>query len=445
VKQSPGYNREIATPFGLAMTQTLFMKLLTAAYILPINQPPFEKGTVVIEDQKIIDVGPQDKMRAKYPEAEVEDFPQAVLMPGLVNAHTHLDLLFFDPNKSKKETGLDFFSWLVSGWQHRKNQTLADRRNCLEEGIRQLTRSGTTTVGDAGQFFGMIPHAVNSPMRMVLFPEILTGGDTSIQEAYESAFSQVEEIRSARSDRITAGIAPYAAYTLSRHLLKILSQQASSLQIPVKIHVAETFAEMQFFYESSGEIAEKLFPTMGWGETLPPAYRKTPVQYLESIGFLETSPTLVGGNHLADPDLQILAKTKSKVVHAPRCNSHLNLGNPPLKKLRKLKIPVALGTDAIASMYSLSLWDEMRYISDHCGEGEKLNAEDILHMATLDGARALNLEKEIGSLEAGKEADLVAVRLPQNTSLKKLEQNLIAHTTPREIISVIIAGKKVKL
>jgi cytosine/adenosine deaminase-related metal-dependent hydrolase len=429
---------------GFDPFEVFIVKLLTAAYVLPISQPAIADGAVLIdEDGQIAEVGPSAPLAAQNPGAAVEDFPHAVLMPGLVNAHTHLDLMNFDGKAASGES-LEFFDWLTLGWNHRRSLTPAARRQCLDDGIRQLLRSGTTCVGDAGQYVGVIAQAANSPMRMVLFPELLTGGDAGILDGYEGVFSQVDEILDCKSTRLSPGIAPYAAYTLSRHLLKILSQHARELRIPCKIHVAETFSEMQFFYESSGEIAERLFPAMGWANQLPPEHRKTPIQYLDSIGFLENA-TLIGCNHLADNDLEAIARNRAWVVHSPRSNARLKLGNPPLKKLRGAGIHVALGTDGTGALYSLSLWDEMRFLRNHYPEAEQPPADDLLRMATLEGAKALKLGDRIGSLERGKEADLIAVRLPADATAKKLAEGLIANTTDREIAAVYVEGKRVKL
>jgi cytosine/adenosine deaminase-related metal-dependent hydrolase len=420
------------------------LKLLTAAYVLPITQPAIADGAVLIdEDGQIAEVGPRASLAAQNPGAAVEDFPHAALLPGLVNAHTHLDLLNFDGKAASGES-LEFFDWLTSGWNHRRSLTPATRRQCLEDGIRQLLRSGTTCVGDAGQYVGVIPQAANSPMRLVLFPELLTGGSQDILDGYEGVFSQVDEILDSKSSRLSAGLAPYAAYTLSRHLLKILSQHARELRIPCKIHVAETFSEMQFFYESSGEIAERLFPAMGWANQLPPEHRKTPIQYLDSIAFLENA-TLIGCNHLAENDLEAIARNRARVVHSPRSNARLKLGYPPLKKLRDLGVPVALGTDGTGALYSLSLWDEMRFVRNHYPEAEQPSPDDLLRMATLEGAKALGLWNRIGSIERGKEADLIAVRLAGDASPANLIPSLIETTTDREIAAVFVEGKRVKI
>ncbi len=414
------------------------LKVFSARFVLPITQPVIEDGAIALEEGRIVEIGAHDAIHAKYPDASREDFSQCVLLPGLVNAHAQIEMLNFIEGGAS----VNYYNWLMAGWDYRMRLAPSDRRRCLEEGIRQLVHSGTTTVGDVGRYTGIIPQAANAPIRMVLFPEILTGEGSLVSEDYETVFSQVEEILGTRAPRLGSGLAPFAAYTLSRHLLKVIAEQGAALRIPVKIHVSETFAEMQFFYESKGEIADRLFPRIGWSE-LPPEHRKTPVQFLQSIGFLENAPILIGCNHLSDPDLKILAAAGCKVVHTPRANAHLKLGTPPLKKLKGSGITVALGTDGTVD--SLSLWDEMRHLLSHSSEGEKLDAEELLRMATLGGARALGVADRIGSLDRGKEADLIAVRVPKELKADEVARWLIANVTPREIAAVFVEGNRVKV
>ncbi len=412
------------------------MKIIAAAYVLPITKPLLEKGAVAIEDGRIVEVGPVSDLQARFPEAEVEDFPQCVLMPGLVNAHTQLDLLHADRASS------DFFGHLLALWLYRKTIPPATRRQALEEGFRFLLQTGVTCAGDVGHYIGVVPQAANSPLRLTLFPELVSGGKTHVTEDYETAFLQIDEVQASVSDRLHVGLAPYSAYTLSRHFLKIISQSENADTMPIKIHAAETFAEMQFFYESKGEIAEKIFPALGWNE-MPPAYRKTPVQHLESIGFLTKNTALLGANHLADPDLDILSKIKCGLIHTPRFNARWKLGHPPLKKLMERKIPIALGTDITGAVDSLSLWDDMRFLRDHYAE-DAPSPEDILRMATLNGARVLGWGDRVGSLEADKDADLIAVRFPRETSESDLLATVIDHTGPRDIAAVFIQGHRIK-
>src|SRR5262249_16049485 len=154
------------------------MKALTAPFILPISAPPIKDGAIVFDESRIFEVGPKESVLSKYPEAVVEDFPHHVLMPGLINAHTHLDLIFLE----MKGESPNFYNWIVTGWNYRKQLNPMNRRHSFEEGTRPLLRSGCTCVGDAGQYTGVIAQIVNSSMRMVLFPELLTGGDAAIQE-----------------------------------------------------------------------------------------------------------------------------------------------------------------------------------------------------------------------------------------------------------------------
>jgi len=401
------------------------VKLLSASYVLPIASDPIPEGAVLIEDAIVREVGPASRLRKKYPEAKEEPHNNAALLPGLVNCDTALEFPPLDGTGREP----NFIDWFLARLECRQQIRPEERRAHITQGLRRLLSSGTTCVGDVGDYAGSLPTFGDSPLRLTLFAEILTSAEASVQDRYQAALAIVEELR--KSERLQAGLAPYSAYTLSRNLLKVIASQAGQMKIPLKIHAAESFAEMQFFYESSGEIAERLFPKLGWVESLPPPHRKTPIQFLEAIGLLEGSPILIGCLHLADGDLDLLTKRRCRVVWLPRLQKHLKLGEFPVKKLKG--VPIGLGTDGS----TLSLWDEMREALPRC------NAKELLRMATLEGAQVLGRGDEIGSLEAGKKADLIAVKIPPSLKPAQICNHLVEKTTEREILSVWINGKKI--
>lgn len=410
------------------------MKLLSASYLLPICDDPILEGAVVVDDGKILEAGPLSKIRKKYPDAAHEEFNNAVLMPGLVNTDTHIELLSLDDEGREP----NFIDWFFARLEFKQRLTPEERRANLSDGIRRLLRSGTTTVADVGDYTGTLSYLSDLPIRMTLFPEILTSAEADVQDRYQASLTLIEEIISKQSPRLKAGIAPYSAYTVSKNLLKVVAQQAT--QIPIKIHAAESFAEMQFFFESTGEIADRLFPRLGWTGSLPPPHRKTPIQFLDSIHLLSNRSLLVGCLHLAEGDLQTLIKCQTPVILTPRRQKYLKLGEIPMAKLKKTKVPLGLGTDGPGSKQSLSLWDEMRLLA----EGS-LKQEEVLEIATLGGAAVLGLEKEIGSIEPGKRADLIAIRISPKIPKKELIPHLIDRTTEREISSVFIDGEKIRI
>lgn len=416
------------------------MEILTANALLD-RDTNFKKGWgLVIEDGRILEVGLQEKLLKGHPEIKPQDYPDCLIMPGLINAHTQLELLNYERPKSAGTDTPPFVSWLIETWEYRKRLTPAARRGQLLEGIDRLLRSGTTCVGDTGNYVGVLSSIPKRGLRMVLYPEIFTSAEKSVQTDYEGALTLMDEIIAMDSPRIRPGMAPYAAYTVSTPLLKILGQNTARIGAELKIHAAESFAEMQFFYESGGEIAEQLFPALGWGE-LPPPHRKTPIGYLNSIGLLQKKPALVGGIHLADEDIRLMAQEGAKVILTPRLHASLKLGIPPIKKLLAAGIPVGLGTDGIGS-FSISLWDEMRFVLNREPE-YGLTAKSLLQRTTLDAARTLGLDKKIGSLESGKQADLILVCLPKKTGNDPL-RSLIEETNEPQIKAVFIDGEKIK-
>ena len=232
------------------------------------------------------------------------------------------------------------------------------------------------------------------------------------------------------------GLAPAAPYLLSRNLLKIISQQARDLSLPIQMHVAESFSEMEFFFDSQGAIANDLFPALGWRE-LPPAQRKTPTQYLADIGFFEAPVTIIGGLHLSASDFPLLARHLARIVYCPTLNHVMKHGMLPLGKLVESGIPIGLGTGIWNTRLGFSLWDEMRLALKH-GSQPLPTPEELLRMATIGGARALGLDHLVGTLEKGKKADYVVVRM---ATKRENEKDLIAHliqeTEPQHILRVI--------
>ncbi len=409
------------------------MKLLTASYVLPIAGEAVPAGAVAIDEGRIADVGKKDLLQKKYPAADVEEYPSTCLLPGLVNAETRLELLSFDGTEKNQ----NFVDWLIARIDFGQRAAPDLRRSNIREGIKKLLSSGTTCIGDVGRYTGALPEFSQTSLRATLFPEMFSSNHPSTAENYQSVFSMLEEILAKKSARIAAGIAPFSPYALSRPLLKIIAQQAETHQIPLRIRAAESFAEMQFFQESTGEIREKLFPKLGWSDADLPVHRKTPIEFLESIDLLRSGPLLSGCLHLAGGDYKILAKNSCKIVWSPRAQKYLNLGDAPIKKLIRAKIPIALGADGTGSRHSLSLWDEMR-------EGLRLSPpEELLQMATLGGATGLGRDREIGSLEKGKKADLISIRIPSSLRAPRLASHLVEKTTEHDLLAVWIDGQKI--
>jgi len=418
------------------------MELITAKYVLPIEGEAIENGAIVTELGKIIAVGGVAELQEKHPGAKTEKNPNCVLLPGLVNAHTHLDLSGAF-NFSSRETIPDYIDWLLTILNHRNRTPIRDTIIQVQSAVSALINAGTTCVGDMTCFEGMFNILGEMGVRAVLFNEIYAGAGEAAQDRFETAIGLAEKYLDCGNDLITPGLGPFAPYLLSRNLLTIIAQHAKDMDIPLQIHAAESFTEMEFFYDSKGSIATTLFPAIGWQDDLPPPHHKTPIQFLGEIGFLESSPSVVGGLHLGIRDFTTIARNMCRSVYCPRTNHFLGHGMFPFGKLREHGIPIGLGTDTLNGANSITLWDEMRFISETAIMPIP-TAREILQMATIGGARALSLEHITGSLTAGKAADYILIDLPECPTANLIYDAVIRHTKPVNVRKVVIAGEILK-
>lgn len=419
------------------------MKLVCAAYLIPISSPPIVNGAIAIEDGRIVDVGPVATLEARYPECEKEAYPAHVLLPGLINAHCHLDLTGF-PRRPFDERS-SYSRWLLEQSRYKHEVPKEFIRDAVVQGIEEVIASGTTCIGDMGSFSGMADLFRQYGLRGVIFSEIAHFNHESGQDLYQTALALIEELQERNDGLVRAGLGPYSAFTVSRQLLRIMAHYARQSQLPIQLHAAETFHEMEFFFDSKGDLAENLFPSVGWGDALPLPHLRTPIQYLSSIEFLNVHPTIVSPVHIGSSDMSILSQSASKLVHCPRHNQHCLEGLMPVGACLRAGISVGLGTESHASVPTLSMWDEMRACYElHQKSDTPLGFHDVLTMATLGGARALGLESTTGSLEVGKAADYTVVVVDQDMTADRLIQTLILKTTPREVTKVVVNDRVLK-
>lgn len=414
------------------------MELITAQYLLPIDQNLILNGAVAIDEDKIVAVGTADDLQAKYPDATQRNFATHVLMPGLVNAHAHLDLTYFLGD----DTG--FIPWLISMLKYQRETEMQQLIPAIQRGLSHVIGSGTTCVGDFASCEATFQLAKEMGVRTVIFPSIAGGLGVQAQDRFESALALVEKYLDEDESTIHTGIGPFAPYLLSRHLLRVTSQHAKEMGVPLMIHVTESFPEMEFFFDSQGAIGTELFPSLGWGNELPPAFRKTPIQYLNDIGFLDAQPTIIGGIHLGARDFALLARHMCRVVLCPRANKIFGHGKFPWTKLHDNGIPVALGTEATSQPPDFNLWQEMKTVLEDEQLSDKPSAKDLMHMATMGGARALGLEHRVGSLTPGKLADMIVVDAPEMADPHFLQDALIRQTTPLHVRLVMVNGQILK-
>lgn len=405
--------------------------ILSSSWVIPVSSPPICEGSVVLDGERIQDLGPTAEMLRSYPGQEVRDFRGAALLPGLVNVHSHLELTIL---RGYLED-LAFWDW-IQRLTRTKYELLTreDLRISAQAGVCEAIRSGVTTLGDAMDLGTSLDALSASGLRGVLYQEVFSPRPEEAEQRLaelEAKLANLEErIGSAtagrngpggdRSARINLGVSPHAPYSVSGTLFRRVQQWAASRGLPVCIHVAESEDESLLIEEGRGPMAETL-RSRGIQWSSPEC---SPVQYLHRLEVLSPGTLLVHCVRLRAADFPILKQSGVAVAHCPKSNWKLGHGWMDLEQVFHAGIPLGLGSDSVASNNSMDLFEEMRFSLfnpswfgrrdgplDAGGTGEVFAAETALHLATLGGARALGLSGSTGSLETGKQADLIAVDL----------------------------------
>ncbi|HET9425712.1 MAG TPA: amidohydrolase family protein [Gemmatimonadaceae bacterium] len=375
-----------------------------ARWVLPVTQPAIENGTVTVENGRITHVGP----REGAPRGESVDLGDAILMPGLVNTHCHLELTAM---RGFLED-LDFRRWILRLTSAKRSvlsaESLLDSaRAGLEEGIA----AGITTYADTCDSGAALDAMVEYGVRGIMYQELF-GPDPAQCEASVRDFNlKLAALRSRATSLVRVGISPHAPYTVSDDLFRASAAIARDEGLPMAIHVAESEVESELVVHARGAFAEGLRGR----EIVVEPRGASPVRLLESLGVLDLRPLLIHCVRVDARDLDLIAARRARVAHCPVSNAKLGHGIAPLVETLSAGIDVGLGSDSTASNNRMNLLEEARAAlllqRARIGTHEALSAADVLELATIGGACALGLGDETGSLEVGKAADLAAFEI----------------------------------
>ncbi len=396
--------------------------LFRASRILSRSSRLHEDAALAVQAGRIVALGPYTELRIDYPQARLVDFGDALLLPPLVNAHCHLELTHFPhwlSSSEQTEIPRTFVDWI--------KQVIRIKRGCLPEqlsasisqGLRDSLAYGTGALGDNLSISSLSFAYDESPLLGRFYLETL-GIDP--EQTEPSCVALLEQAGQGARGMLQPGLAPHSPYTLSSAYLKQVAARARQHGLPLSIHLAESPDETQFLLGSAGAIADELYPFVGWGDRVPPAAALRPVPYL--LEHLDSRPAtlLVHGVHVNQDEIRTLAATGATVVLCPRSNHNLGVGEAPIAQYLEQGVPLALGTDSLASVPSLSLWDEISFLRSRIPRS--LDPALLLHMATLGGARALGLDGEMGTLEPGWGAHFQVLRPPASIAAEQLLEAL---------------------
>jgi cytosine/adenosine deaminase-related metal-dependent hydrolase len=362
--------------------------VLSADWVLPVEGAPIRDGAVAIENGRIVAVGPVAEL------GQGTRYEEAVVVPGFANAHSHLEYAVY----AGFGDGLAFGPWLATHIERKGRIGVHEMEAIARLGAAECLASGITTVGDAS-FSGAAATACDElGLRAIVYLEVFGAGTGDIVGRFEP---NRDRITASLSDRVRIGISPHSVYSASLELW----EAAVALGLPIATHFAESPAEVEWVTGRTGPFAE----------ALPLELDPTSIRALAERGLLTDRLVAAHCVHLDEDELALLAEHDVAVAHCPRSNALLGCGVAPLEELRAAGLRVGLGTDSPASTPSFDMFDELRAaVSSARARAQRpdaITAAQALELATLGSARALGLDREVGSLVPGKRADLAVISL----------------------------------
>jgi len=395
------------------------MRAYRAAWVCPIDQPPIKDGIIAVADGTIRAVG-------KPPVAPtgLKELGNVALMPGLVNAHTHLELSWL---RDRVPPAARFTDWvkLLFAIRGRPDRGLsAEQIPPIREAIREIRASGTIAVGDISNSLAAVDAMLEAKLHGVVFHELL--GFNERDGVLVAASKGLRDQAAAKGVRVS--LAPHAPYSTSLELFSAIRAAVTNSACPImSVHLGESAEEVEFLENGGGPWRSMLDMLGLWRDdwAIPGC---DPVTYLDRHHLIDANTLVVHGVQFSDAALSRLAAIGATLVTCPRSNLWVGAGYPPIDRFYQSGVKVAVGTDSMASVGDLNVFSElttMRRLAP------KVAAGRILESATLTGARALGLGKELGSLTPGKRAEMIAVQL--SSVVDDVEEFLLSGILPAQI------------
>lgn len=407
---------------------TLVYSLVNCSILtMDADENYYPTGTIVIENDRIAEIGPVDKIT---PRGVVYDFNQKIVLPGLINTHTHSASPLF----KGMADDLSLMDWLKKVlWPAEKNLTSeiaywGSSYSCLE-----FLEAGITTFADQYFFSESIGRAVqNSGLRGFIAPTVFTNGSPETQDTIEAAMNFIEKYKGKEDQTlIYPCIGPHAPYSCNSETLKTVAKIAASYNLIIHTHISETVDENREIFEKTG---------------------LTPTQYLDSVGILEERVLAAHCIHVNQKDMELFRQKNVRVSYNPVSNLKLVSGIMPMKELMDHEVLISLGTDGAQSNNSLDLLKDLKtgvlIQKQQYQDATFIPAKEALKMITINGAKALDMDHEIGSLEKGKKADIIALDT-KKTNINPIHLNhvdniysaIVYASDASNVSDVIVNGK----
>ena len=366
------------------------MLRIRAALVHPVTAPPIEDGAVLVDGNgRIAVVGAH--LHVPTPAGtETRDFKDGVLVPGLVNCHTHLELTHLAGQNTEPE----FTKW-IRRIRELKDATPPDAfYAAATRGVKDCWARGVTCVAETGSTGAVMRALHDLGGRGIVYQEVFGPDPAKLDESMRELENAISQLRRLATSQLRLGVSPHAPYTVSAPLYEAVAGYARRERLPVAVHLAESKEETQFVEAGTGPFAD------AWrarGFAVQP-HQCAPVEHLRRLGLLNAGTLCVHCVQVDQRDIAILEAAGAAIAHCPRSNRAHGHGSAPLGAFRTAGLRVGLGTDSVVSVGDLDLWAE--------AAAAGIEGTDALRTLTLEGARALGWESQIGSLDVGKAADL---------------------------------------
>lgn len=382
------------------------MLIIRSKYLIPNPEKCIENGAVAIKGTRIHCVGTFDEIKTFTDIDKIIDLGNTAILPGLINIHTHLDLTNLHNRIAPTN---NFTHWVFQLLGARIRWKEKDYTSSIENGIKFCIEAGTTTVADIANTEYSFSVLKKSPLRKVVYKEVIDLNPDQAKDVITKIRSELLAHGYETDSLFRIGLSPHAPYSVSKELYQAISQLGRQIDMPVCTHIAETQDEIEFLTKGTGNFPAFLRQLRAipanWG---PPGL--TPIEYLKGTGILDNHPILIHCNYITEEEISLIKSSGASVAFCPRSHRFFDHAQHPVQRLLSAGVNVGLGTDSLASNETLSILDEMKFLSLRY----TISPKTLLSMATVNGAKALGLESHVGEIREDFEADLCGIKLPDS-------------------------------
>ena len=416
-----------------------------ADWVLPVAGPFVAGGAVAVDGERVSAVGPADEVCAAHPGAKVVELGPAVVMPGFVNCHSHLEYTIFRGILDDAQ----FADWILQLVDVKASLTREEYVVSARLGAAECAASGITTIADTSYGGASMAAAGEAGLRGRIYLEVFGIDDARISATLAAVERRLAEAREAAPPGFDVGLMPHAPYTVSSRLFKTLAALSRDRGISMASHVAESRDELTYVRSGSGKFAHDFREKLGWERMLVQPYGVSPIKYLQQWDVFGPDFLAVHCTQATHDDVHILSATDASVVHCPKSNAKLGCGIAPLPDLLRQGVKVGLGSDSPAASNVMDMFDEMRIMLMLHRAAERdasvLDAETCVRIATLGGAEALGMAADIGSLEPGKYADFIAVDISGSrfAPVENPYSALVYGANQDDVLLTVVGGRPV--